>query len=323
MNNPLVSVLIISYNYEEHILYALNSILNQTYKDIQILIADNHSADNSIAIIEKWISDNKIKCIFIKHDKNLGVCKVINELIKMAKGEYICMLSSDDYFMPNRIEKQVKIFESLPAEAGIIYGDIHVIDDNNKIIERSYYKSFYGTMPPSGDIFKYFLINNPINALGLMLRSKVFEKTGYYDENLLFEDYDMHMRLARDFKYQYHNDIVGAYRRHKGQFSDIYCTDPDKYTLVLKTNFSTYLKHINYSEYRPILIKRIRGVFIEMIKLNKLTWREKARYSFIILKAEHNMLNLLIYFLCLTNLIYFAYRCYRLRYWQSKNIGVL
>ena len=106
IKQPLVSVIMSVYNCEKYIEDALNSIINQTYKNKEILLVDDNSNDNTVKIIEKIIK-GKNNIFFIKNSENLGLTKNLNTLIKMANGEYICRMDADDISINTRIEKQV------------------------------------------------------------------------------------------------------------------------------------------------------------------------------------------------------------------------
>ena len=82
MTDPLVSIVALCYNHESYLKETLDSILNQTYKNIQLIIIDDCSKDNSISLIKNWIHKNKVECVFIAHKENRGVCKSLMNLYK-------------------------------------------------------------------------------------------------------------------------------------------------------------------------------------------------------------------------------------------------
>ena len=101
----LVSVIIPAYNHEKYIGDAINSVLNQTYKNIELIVEDDLSTDNTVKEIKK-IKDKRLKTIFSK--KNKGPVRTMNHLLSMCKGDYIAILGSDDIWYPEKLEKQLE-----------------------------------------------------------------------------------------------------------------------------------------------------------------------------------------------------------------------
>jgi len=109
---PKVSILIPTYNYAHYIGEAIESALSQTYRDFELIIIDDQSKDNTDEIVEKYLSDPRVK--YIKNNKNLGLAANFNEALKYANGEYIKYLLADDVFHPALLEKMVPIMEKYP-----------------------------------------------------------------------------------------------------------------------------------------------------------------------------------------------------------------
>src|SRR5690349_7222728 len=117
MESPLVSVICLSYNHARFAEEAIQSVLSQTYSNVELIVVDDASNDNSVQIIEQQIRHRSdIKFLSLK--KNLGHCKAFNQGYALAKGEYIIDLAADDVLLPNKIETGVKELE----EAGDSYG---------------------------------------------------------------------------------------------------------------------------------------------------------------------------------------------------------
>ena len=120
MLEPLVSVIIPCYNAEKYIEKSVRSILNQTYCNIEVLIADDASEDSSVDIIEMLKKeDSRIR--LIKHQTNKKIVYTLNELIDIATGEYIARMDADDISLPERIEKQIRFMESHKNYAACIF----------------------------------------------------------------------------------------------------------------------------------------------------------------------------------------------------------
>ena len=209
-NFPLVSVICLSYNHEAYVVEALNSVINQTYPNVELLIADDCSTDNSVEVIQNWL-ENHPEVDFLTNEKNLGNTKTFNQLAKKAKGEFIIDLATDDILLPNCIEKQVKTFQNSKFKnLAIVYGNLIEIDENGNFIENYYTEEDY---PESGDIYKMVVgRTTKICSVSSMVKKSVMEKLGYYDENLTYEDLDLWIRTSRDFDFEYIPEILAKKR---------------------------------------------------------------------------------------------------------------
>src|SRR3989344_3691446 len=114
---PKVSVIIPSYNHEKYVTYALESVLNQTFQDFEIIITDDHSSDKTVEQIKKF-KDQRIR--LFTSIKNRGVCVAINDCLLHTKGKYIAHLNSDDAFFLEKLEKQVKYLDNHP-DVGAVF----------------------------------------------------------------------------------------------------------------------------------------------------------------------------------------------------------
>jgi glycosyltransferase involved in cell wall biosynthesis len=116
--SPKVTVLMSVYNGEEHLREAIDSILNQTYKNFEFLIIDDGSTDGSVNIIRSYL-DPRIR--LIKNKKNIGITRSLNKGLKLARGEYIARMDDDDIAFPERLEKQVR-FLNEHVNVGLVGG---------------------------------------------------------------------------------------------------------------------------------------------------------------------------------------------------------
>lgn len=209
-NFPLVSVICLSYNHETYVVEALNSVINQTYPNVELLIADDCSTDNSVEVIQNWL-ENHPEVDFLTNEKNLGNTKTFNQLAKKAKGEFIIDLATDDILLPNCIEKQVKTFQNSKFKnLALVYGNLIEIDENGNFIENYYKEENY---PESGDIYKMVVgRTTKICSVSSMVKKSVMEKLGYYDENLAYEDLDLWIRASRDYEFEYIPEILAKKR---------------------------------------------------------------------------------------------------------------
>lgn len=230
--NPIVSIICTCYNHEKYVIESIKSVLNQSYKNIQLIVVDDFSTDNSVTVIEDFLKDfSKIQ--FIVNKKNLGITKSFNNAITLAKGEFYIDLSADDLLLPNCIENQINIFKkSIYKNLAIVYGNAELISENG--IHESYYFSKENTKK-SGDIYSEILsLNTIICSVSAMYKKSIFNHIGGYDERLSYEDLDFWIRVSRDFEIEYLNEVLVKKR------SVLNSLQTSLYTTKNKNSHSTY-----------------------------------------------------------------------------------
>ena len=178
-SNELVSVLLSTYNSEETIGESIDSLLNQTYKNLEILISDDGSIDNTIEICKKFqLKDERI--LLFSNKKNIGLTKSLNNLAQKASGSLIARHDADDVSLPDRIEEQIQFMNKKKLDAVTTRS---LVKQNNK---KRPGISFY--------IPNKLLINrkNPFIHGTLIIKENVFKEIGYYDERFYFaQDYKL------------------------------------------------------------------------------------------------------------------------------------
>jgi glycosyltransferase involved in cell wall biosynthesis len=209
----LVSVIIPTYNYAHFVIDAINSVLNQTYKSVEIIVVDDGSTDNTHKVLEKFILDRKIK--YIK--KNNGeLSSARNAGIKVSTADYIAFLDADDMWEPNKLEEQIKIFKNSEYKnLGVVYCQYSLIDTSGRPLVHGYTVKINPTM--KGMIFERLLESNTIvsSGSGVLIKRECLEKTGYFDEDLKSaEDWDMWLRLAKHFEFDYSDKNLVKIRKH-------------------------------------------------------------------------------------------------------------
>ncbi len=197
--NKLVTVAVASYNNAPYVISTLVSIYNQTYAPIELKIVDDSSTDNSVNLINEWITKNNLQVSLTVNKQNKGVCFVCNKLIKQV-GYYFVLIGSDDEMEMDRLEKQIAYFKTLSEEYGLVYSDMSTMDKNSKLVEPSWFKQ-KGVVPIEGGLFEPFLREQfRFPSPSIIYRAEVFEVVGEYDEQLKTEDIDMILRILRHFK---------------------------------------------------------------------------------------------------------------------------
>lgn len=241
--NPLVSIIVLSYNQSRFVLETLESVKVQTYKPTQLIVVDDCSSDDSVATIESWLRKNGITCTFIRHRQNEGICKSLNDALAAVTGEYVSIVASDDVWLPNKIAGQVEIMEAQPGHVGILYSDAFQIDEQGRALPDMFIAA-HRNLPemPQGKIFNVLLEGNFIPAMTTLVRRKCYDTVGSYDEQLPWEDWDMWMRIARHYSFLYSPTPSAKYRRHQKSISQ------SDSAAMLKGSFKTCLKQFGLGD---------------------------------------------------------------------------
>lgn len=215
LGRPLVSVIAVCFNHERWVINTLESIINQTYKEIELIIIDDASSDSSQYLIVNYVRGKKSVEIIL-HNTNMGICFTLNEGIRLAKGKYIQVIACDDELLPDKIEMQVAEFEDalqLDDSIGVLYSDAYLMNEegvygNARFIQRA--RLFYEI--PEKNIHDRLLKGNFIPAPSALIRKYVFDDMGGYDENLYFEDYEFWLRVSKKYSFIYSDKIKTKYR---------------------------------------------------------------------------------------------------------------
>lgn len=211
-NAPLVSIICLCYNHAKYVVASLNAALHQNYKNIELIVADDCSSDNSKEVIENWL-ENHPTIQFVSNKTNLGNTKTFNKALQLAKGDYIIDLAADDILLPDCVEKQIEAFlNSKLKNLGIVYGNAELISEDHKHI-RYYYKvnaeKKVVTKPASGDIYIAMLSQTSmICSVSSMVKKEVLEKLNGYDENLAYEDLDLWIRTSRNYQFEFIDSVL-------------------------------------------------------------------------------------------------------------------
>lgn len=207
-DQPLVSVVLPVFNASEFLEESLRSILNQTYKNLEIIIIDDGSTDDSTEIVKRF-TDPRIR--FFRHDKNQGLIPTLNEGFEMARGKYIARMDADDVALPHRIEKQVKFMEEHP-EVGLLGSWTE-----NFGAQKSITKYPAGYDENDWQMLYRCSFAHP----SLILRSDVIKKHHlYFDKEFIHaEDYDFAARLSQHSRLSNLPEVLLKYRVHNQSVS--------------------------------------------------------------------------------------------------------
>jgi len=207
---PTVSVNIPCHDSASHLKETIVSVLGQTLKDLEVIVIDDGSTDDTGKIVASF-KDDRIKYYY---QENKGLPNARNKAMEMSRGEYIAFLDHDDLWLPTKLEKQVDLLNS-HSDIALVYSNYFCFFPNGKK------KLVLKGRQPQDDAFEGFLCNYPVGILTAMVRKKVIDRLGlFFDENVtLCEDYDFFIRLAYQAKAAYITEPLALYRIHSNMQS--------------------------------------------------------------------------------------------------------
>jgi glycosyltransferase involved in cell wall biosynthesis len=213
MPYPLVSAIVICYNHARFVVECLESVKAQHYPNLELIVHDDASRDNSVAVIQAWLARCNIPNRFLRQETNQGVCRSLNHALSQASGKYVSGIAADDVWLPGKLLKQVELMERLPDKVGLVYSDALQMDEEGKLMQETFIEAHrrFKAMP-EGDIHNTIWEGNFIPAMTTLVRRECYRKTGPYDETLFYEDWDMLLRLSRWFDFVYSPEISAKYR---------------------------------------------------------------------------------------------------------------
>lgn len=234
---PLVTVLFPIYNGAQYLRLAIDSLLNQTYKNFEILIVDDGSTDDTAAIVLSY-SDMRIR--MVKNEKNMGIVKTMNRGIQLAQGEFIARMDADDICKPDRFQKQVSYLLAHP-EVSMVDTIMEIIDENGVSNNRT-----NSTVTKDEEIIKTMVRINCMGHSSIMMRKQDYLKYQY--RNIFYEDDDVWLRLLNDNK-KIHKipERLLLYRVHKQSIMQTDKQNNQSLLKFIKTRWF-YYSHLNASD---------------------------------------------------------------------------
>ncbi|KKQ24790.1 MAG: Glycosyl transferase family 2 [Candidatus Roizmanbacteria bacterium GW2011_GWC2_37_13] len=192
---PKVTVIISAFNHESYVSETIKSILDQTFRDFELIVVDNGSTDSTYKIIKSFF-DPRLKVFRIR--KNIGFGYALNFCLKKSQGEYVSLFSSDDIAIPTKLEKQVQYLNS-HSEVDAVFSLAQLIDENDHILEKNYYENVFNQKNKTRyQWLNYFFNNgNCICFPTALIKKSIYEKIGYENERLAqLHDFDLWVRLC-------------------------------------------------------------------------------------------------------------------------------
>jgi Glycosyl transferase family 2 len=211
---PRVSVVMGAYNGERFLRPAIQSILNQTFCDFELIVVDDCSTDCTLQILREF-KDDRIRVLW--NNRNLGIAETLNNGIAVARGEYVALQDHDDVSLPYRLQCQVEFFDK-HAQVGMVGSSCNLIDENDNVVP-------HWPMKYDDAELKWALLwRCPFFHTSLMVRRRAFEDVGGYSSDPKYrfaEDYDLMSRVAIRHAVANMPQLLGCWRMHKTSASHL------------------------------------------------------------------------------------------------------
>lgn len=249
----MVSVIVAVYNGEKYISQAIDSILNQTYKNLEIIVVDDGSTDSTAEIVNQY---NNVKYVY---QVNRGQSSARNRGISLASGEYIAFLDADDLYREDKIETQVEVLKE-NDDIHVVYNDLEVVDENLNYINTL--KS-EGIFKKREDLLAMILYRQVIQGpICMMIKKECANYIKWEEEIVYAADYKYTIDLAHKYNFKYIEESLYIYRRHGDNLSNSHNINQQEEIRILNRFGIENIKNTVYSSsfnfhYKELLIARI------------------------------------------------------------------
>ena len=213
-HKPLVSVVITCFNYAQYLKKSIDSVLEQTYPVVEIIVVNDGSTDDTEKVMDEYLANPKI--IYITQE-NKGQAVAKNVGIKHAKGEFVAFLDADDIWCNEKLQKQIECFKN--TKVGVVYCRAKYVNENDDIFEFEMTGRYL--QPQRGKVTNWLVYDNFVQFSSSVVRKECFGRIGYFDESLKMGiDWDLWLRISTDYEFDYVEDRLFYYRMgHSGQMS--------------------------------------------------------------------------------------------------------
>ena len=210
---PTVSVIMPCFNHGRFLVESARGILQQSYKDLELIIVDDHSSDNSWEVISDLaLQDPRVR--MIRHERNLGASRSRNDGLRAAKGEFFGFCDSDDIWEPDKLSIQMRILQETPA-CDLAYCDALFIDEVGQPSGKRFSEEFPVPGTGGGRLFNELIFRNFINMQTVLMRRACMEHSGYFDEGIKWvEDWWYWVKVSRAHRFVYLAQPLAKYRVH-------------------------------------------------------------------------------------------------------------
>ena len=243
VNNPLVSVILPTWNRAHLLPRAINSVLSQTYQNLELIIVDDVSTDNTAETVAQ-ITDKRIKYTklnYKKTDTSYGATKARNVGLDTARGELIAFQDSDDQWLPEKLQKQVTTLTKAPAKTGVVFTTLRRKENGvENLIPPHNFK-----LPPDNQYTSVLRKTNTVSLVTAIVKKECFKNVGVFDEKMpKYQEWELWIRIAKHYGFLYIDEPLVVSYAQKGSVS----TNPASKIVALERLLK---KHYAFFEQDP------------------------------------------------------------------------
>lgn len=208
-----VSIILCGYNQASHVECAITSALSQTHPNLELIIIDNGSSDGSRELIRPHEADPRVRLLL--HETNGPVTKRLNQAIAISSGDFVSILYADDYYLPHKLERQLKAFSQLSSDYGVVYSPGYRVDDatGNRWMDL--------TLRSSGNVLEAMFLRAHsegfINPISPLIRRECFLRYPFH-EDVFAEGETIFLRFALSYKFHFLDEPLSVMREHATNF---------------------------------------------------------------------------------------------------------
>lgn len=278
--DKLVSVVLVTYNSSDYVIEALESIKKQTYSNIELVISDDCSSDDTVAICKNWIKENGsrfFRAIILQHPYNTGISTNFNRGFKESQGFWIKILAGDDILLENCISDNVNYIMYNP-EVRVLQSDTYIIDEDSNIIGKAAPIDELFKLAPPNLQFEFFSLHYSCNTTTLFIERELLREIGWIDEEIkMMEDTQLYLRLTlHGVKLYFYDIVTTGYRKNLSSVSHDDRKSLQFYPSIYNYTIQTNKKYVipNLRGAKKILVRywmSIIGLFLKHPWLNTKT----------------------------------------------------
>jgi glycosyltransferase involved in cell wall biosynthesis len=209
-----------TYDHEPWVTEALDSLASQTFDDFEVVIVDDNSRDRTVEVIRGWIEHHDLPARLITNERNMGVAAVMNLAMNATRGEHVCGVSGDHRTTPGWIERQHRCLAETGGGVAGVFSDMRLIGPTGEPLGQTWLRAHGLLPPPVGQaLFRELLKQSFLPTPAVMVNREALDAVGPHDETLVFEDYDMWLRIAARYDFEFVPGTPVDYRVHPSSFS--------------------------------------------------------------------------------------------------------
>lgn len=254
MTSPIVSVIIPSFNHAKYVDNAVRSVIDQSLSEWELIVIDDGSTDGSPQVLGKYDGDPRI--IVVCNSVNRGQSAVINQALRLAKGEFVCFLPSDDWYLPDKLALQVSRFRELDESYGVVYGrGKRFFEDTQATVEMDAPRH-------AGWVLLDLIKRNFVYPITPLFRRECFDYFPF-DETYRAEGEAIYLKLAIKYKFDYVHDFVGVMRDHSsniGKNTELMLSDNLRYWQEFFSRPDLSIEARGLREWRISRLLRLKGL---------------------------------------------------------------